>query len=229
MGVQPGGKSDEFINCFFHSSEMAYEQNHGQNKKYKASPEKMFSSKFNHNPEIGKNINYFRMKPVFIPIMALVILLFLFTSGCTTSTGTPPATTPAPATTAAPAAAFTPAPAAQTIPVTASPVVTKEEPVRSLPPAQQVNLLLTKDRPTSKISLLYQGGPGDINTQKILMDVYTSNTTYQEYVMHDGKKPIPGDEIVAQGTREGDRCVVYVMSAGTSYKVMDEQVFAPRI
>ncbi len=154
----------------------------------------MLSLKPNHNPEIGKNINYFRMKPVFIPIMALVILLFLLIAGCTTDTGTPPATTPAPA-----ATVFTSAPATQTIPVTASPVVTKEEPIRPLPPAQQVIFDLTKDRPTSEIHLLYQGGPGDVFTQKILMDVYTSNTTYQEFVMSDGNKPIPGDEIVAPG------------------------------
>jgi hypothetical protein len=67
-------------------------------------------------------------------------------------------------------------------------------------------------------------------TQKILMHLYAADGTYQEFVMDDGKKrPVPGDEIIAQGTREGDRCVVYVMSAGTSYKVMDEQVFAARI
>ena len=163
------------------------------------------------------------MKQMIILVSSIVILLFLFTSGCTTDTGTPPATTPAPA------AASTPVPATHTIPVTASPVVTKEEPVQLMPPAQQVNLLLTKDRPTSKISLLYQGGPGDVFTQKILMDVYTSNTTWQEFVMSDGNKPIPGDEIVAPGTRGGDRCVVFVVSAGTRYKVMDEQVFAARI
>jgi hypothetical protein len=98
-----------------------------------------------------------------------------------------------------------------------------------MPSAQQVNLLLTKDRPTSELHLLYQGGPGDIFTQKIVMQVYTSNTTYQEFVMSGGEKPIPNDEIVAPGTRGGDRCVVFVYSAGTRYKVMDEQVFAARI
>ena len=96
-----------------------------------------------------------------------------------------------------------------------------------MPPAQEVNLLLTKDRPTSELHLLYQGGPGDVFTQKIVMRVYTSNTSWQEYVMSDGRKPIPGDEIVAPGTRLGDRCAVYVYSAGTRYKVIDERVYSP--
>ncbi len=163
------------------------------------------------------------MKPVFIPITALIVLLFLLIAGCTTNTGTPPAAPPVPATVS------TPVPAPQTITATASPLVTNEEPVRALPPAQEVNFDLTKDRPTSEIHLLYQGGPGDVFTQKILMDVYTSNTSYQEFVMSNGNKPIPGDEIVAPGTRGGDRCVVFVDSGGTRYKVIDEQVFAARI
>jgi hypothetical protein len=99
--------------------------------------------------------------------------------------------------------------------------------VETLPSAQQVNLLLTKDRPTAQLSLLYQGGPGDKVTNKIVMRVYTASGTYTEYVMNDGKKPIPGNEILAPGTRgtEGDRCVVWVYSAGTPYKVIDEKVY----
>ena len=155
------------------------------------------------------------MRPV---IIVLVVILCVAVSGCTSHTATPPATT----TVHAAAATLLPT-------TTTTPAVPDNEPVRLMPPAQEVNLLLTKDRPTSEIHLLYQGGPGDVFTQKILMDVYTSNTTYQEFVMSNGKKPIPGDEIVAPGTRGGDRCVVFVDSAGTRYKVIDEQVFAARI
>jgi hypothetical protein len=157
------------------------------------------------------------MKPV---IIVLVIVLCVVAAGCASGTGTPPATTTVPATVS------TPPPTTAVVTVTASPVVT-EEPVQIMPSAQQVNLLLTKDRPTSKISLLYQGGPGDMFTQKIVMQVYTSNTSYQEFVMSGGKKPIPGDEIVAPGTRGCDRCVVFVYSAGTRYKVNDEKVCSP--
>jgi hypothetical protein len=94
-----------------------------------------------------------------------------------------------------------------------------------LPAERQVNLLLTKDRPTSEIHLLFQGGPGEIYVTRIIMRVYTSDVAYQEYIMSKGSKPIPGDEIVAPGTRSGDRCEVFVISAGSRYKVIDERVY----
>ena len=107
---------------------------------------------------------------------------------------------------------------------TLSPVPTPE-PVQILPAERQVNLVLTKDRPTSEIHLLFQGGPGEIYVTRVMMRVYTSETAYQEYIMSKGSKPIPGDEIIAPGTRSGDRCEVFVISAGTRYKVMDEPVY----
>jgi hypothetical protein len=97
-----------------------------------------------------------------------------------------------------------------------------------MPGPQQVNLELTKDRPTSEIHLSYQGGPGDVFTQKIVLRVYSSATAYQEYVMSDGRKPIPGNEIVAPGTRGSDRCVVFVTSGGYVYKVLDQQAVVGR-
>jgi hypothetical protein len=103
------------------------------------------------------------------------------------------------------------------------PVPTTER-VRALPAERQVSLVLTKDRPTSEIHLQYQGGPGEIVLTRVWMRVYTSETEYQEYVMSNGRKPIPGDEIVAPGTRLPDRCEVFVTSAGFRYKVMDEYV-----
>ena len=154
----------------------------------------------------------------------LVLLLCLLAAGCTSdivsgllatpSPSLPPTTAPLPAyMTEPPAPVTTPSP----VPIT--------EPIRTLPSEQQVDLVLTKDRPTSEIHLLYQGGPGDIFINRITMRVYSSNTTYTEYIMSNGKKPIPNDEIVAPGTRGGDRCEVFVISSGTRYKVMDEVVF----
>ena len=162
------------------------------------------------------------MKPVFILLLAFLVLLCVLVSGCTSGNATPPATTPLPATvhTTPP----TTAPATPAVPATTAAVVADNGPVQSLPTAQQVNLELTKDRPTSKISLLYQGGPGEMFTQQILMHVYSADGTYQEYLMDDGKtKPIPGDEIIAQGP--GMATVRSVRQVtGTSYKVIDEQV-----
>jgi len=152
-------------------------------------------------------------------IPAFLILLCIFFSGCTTDSGTP-----APVTTV-PTSVLTVKPTTAPVVVTPSTTVPTIEPIQKLPPERQVNLVLTKDRPTSEIHLLYQGGPGDILITRVIMRVYTSDGVYQEYLMSNGKKPIAGDEIIAPGTRGGDRCEVFVISAGTRYKVMDEPVY----
>jgi len=155
-----------------------------------------------------------------ILMTALAVILCVLVAGCTSPSAPAPAATPAP----------TPEPTtiATTVPGTAAATsaVPTIESVQMLPPSQQVNLALTKDRPTSEIHLLYEGGPGDVFIQKVTMRVYSSDTEYKEYIMSKGKKPIPGDEIVATGTKGKDRCEVFVVSAGTRYKVMDESVIA---
>lgn len=156
------------------------------------------------------------MKPVTILILALVILLGVFSSGCTSSQTESAPATPVPTTIlpieTAGVTSLPPTPA----------VVQTDEPVQILPRERQINIVLTKDRPTSEIHLQFQGGPGEIFVTKILMRVYTADGAFTEYVMSDGKKPIPGDEIVAPGTRDKDRCEVFVISAGTRYKVLDD-------
>ena len=174
----------------------------------------------NHKSEIGIKIKLFDMKLIKILILALAILLCVLSSGCTTSSGTnTPATTKV-------TIALTPlsTPAPTTVPVTiATPVpIPTTELIRVMPVDQQVNVLLTKDRPTSEIHLQYQGGPGERFTNKILMRVYASDGTYTEFEMSDGKKPLPGDEIIVPGTKANDRCEVFVISAGVRYKVLDE-------
>ncbi|OPX62593.1 MULTISPECIES: hypothetical protein [unclassified Methanoregula] len=158
-------------------------------------------------------------------VVVLTLLVLVLAAGCTSEDdgglSATPTMVPLPPTTVT------------TIPVTEppTPVVTTPtptqttEPVQKLPAERQVNLLLTKDRPTSEIHLLFQGGPGEIYVTRIIMRVYTSDVAYQEYIMSKGSKPIPGDEIVAPGTRSGDRCEVFVISAGSRYKVIDERVY----
>lgn len=157
-----------------------------------------------------------------ILVPAFLLLLCVCFAGCTDSSGTPgPAIT-------APEPSPSPSPTPVTIPVTVTttpPPVPTVELIQRLPAERQVNLVLTKDRPTSEIHLLYQGGPGEIYVNRIMMRVYSTMTEYREYIMSNGRKPIPGDEIVAPGTRQGDRCEVFVISAGTRYKVMDEDVY----
>jgi hypothetical protein len=170
-----------------------------------------------HKSEIPIKIKPLGMKHIKTLILAMVILVCVFSSGCTSGSGTSATPVPTPS----------PAPVLTTVPVIettlpAAPPVPTTEPIQIMPADQQVNVLLTKDRPTSEIHLQYQGGPGERFVNKVLMRVYTSDTVYQEYVMSDGKKPLPGDEIVVMGTRGKDRCEVFVVAAGIRYKVLDD-------
>ena len=156
------------------------------------------------------------------PILTILLILLavILAAGCTQAPG------PAPA----PVMPVVTVPVT-TVQVTAAPAATDQDagPVQQPPATREVNLLLTKDRPTSELHLLYQGGPGDVFTQKITMRVYNADGSVQDYAMSSGQKPVPGDEIVAPGTRGGDRCVVYLTSAGTVYKIIDEKVYAAEL
>jgi hypothetical protein len=159
--------------------------------------------------------------------IALVLLFCVVVSGCTSDIVDGLVATPTPIPTIAQTTVPVKAPVTKipTITVPTPSPVTTTEPIQKVPREQQVDLVLTKDRPTSEIHLLYQGGPGDIFVTRIMMRVYSSDSVFTEYIMSRGSKPIPNDEIVAPGTRGGDRCEVFVISSGTRYKVMDEKVY----
>ena len=151
------------------------------------------------------------MKRLIFVTMAVTLVLLVSCSGCMNTPQAPPVTplptaTPPPPATTAPVATLTP------------------EPLRTLPSGQQVDLQLTKDRTYSEIHLLFNGGPGQLFTRKIMMRVIRSDGQVIEQVMSSGNKPKTGDEIIVQGTRGSDRCEVYVTSSGTTYKVKDESL-----
>jgi hypothetical protein len=151
------------------------------------------------------------MKNPIMATMAITLILLVTCTGCMNT----PQPAPAPLTPAA-----TTAPAATTVPVATS----TPEHLQTLPPGQQVDLQLTKDRTYSEIHLLYNGGGGEMFIQSVRMRVTRPDGQVIEQVMSNGKKPGRGDEIVVQGTRGSDRCEVYVTSAGTTYKVKDESL-----
>ena len=152
------------------------------------------------------------MKLLITAAMAIMLVLLVSGSGCTTTPQAPLAT---PLPTATPPT-----------PTTAPPVPTSTpEPLRTLPDAQQVDLQLSKDRTYSDIILHYNGGKGLLFVQKIMMRVTRSDGTQEMQYMRDGQKPRQGDEIVIRGTRGSDRCEVYVTTtSGITYKVKDESL-----
>jgi hypothetical protein len=101
------------------------------------------------------------------------------------------------------------------------------EPISPLPANQAIYLSLTKDRPTGKITLLCNGGPGLIVAQTIEMKVTRADGSVVDEFMNNGGEITGGSEIIVQGTLDGtDHAVVWVTSAGKIYKVIDQDISA---
>jgi hypothetical protein len=153
------------------------------------------------------------MRYTTIAATCIVLLFYALFAGCTSPTQAeikPVATT-----------------VATTVPVTTTTVAevtTTFESVVALPPNLMVDLVLSKDRPTSQIHLLYNGGPGEIFVQTVRMKVTRSDGTVTDELMDGGNQPKRGDELIIQGTNTGDHCEVWVTTAGKVYKVIDQDL-----
>jgi hypothetical protein len=100
--------------------------------------------------------------------------------------------------------------------------------VETLPAEQYVDIQVQKQRPDATIHLLYNGGKGAIFVQNIMMRVTRSDGQVVEKYMNDGnRKPRQGDELVIDGTRSSDQVVVFLTSAGKTYKIYDESLALP--
>jgi hypothetical protein len=100
--------------------------------------------------------------------------------------------------------------------------------VETLPAEQYVDIQVEKQRPDATIHLLYNGGKGAIYVQNIMMRVTRSDGQVVEKYLNDGnRKPRQGDEVVIDGTRGSDHVVVFLTSAGKTYKIYDENLALP--
>jgi hypothetical protein len=135
-------------------------------------------------------------------------------AGCTSPTGTEIKSTGTPVS--------TPLPISPTFEATILPTPL---PVDTLPPEQDVALVLSKQRPDSSIHLLYNGGKGEVFVQNIMMKVTLGNGQVVQQYMNDGnRKPRRGDELIIEGTRGTDFVQVYLTSAGRTYKIKEESL-----
>jgi len=100
--------------------------------------------------------------------------------------------------------------------------------VETLPSEQYVNINVEKQRPDATIHLVYNGGRGEIFVQNIMMRVTRSDGQVNEKYLNDGnRKPRRGDELVMDGSRGRDQVVVFLTSAGKTYKIFDEPLALP--
>jgi len=109
-----------------------------------------------------------------------------------------------------------------------STVVSTPVAVETLPAGQNVNIHIEKQRPDATIHLLYNGGEGEMFVQNIMMRVTRSDGQVVEKYLNDGnRKPRQGDELVIDGTRGSDHVVVFLTSAGKTYKIYEENLALP--
>jgi hypothetical protein len=152
------------------------------------------------------------MKLTIIVFAAFGLVLCSLIAGCTSPVQT--AVTPV----ETPVQTSTPGISTAVLTVVSTPVA-----VETLPAEQFVDLELSKQRPDSTIHLLYNGGKGEVFVQNIMMKVTRSDgQVIQQYMNDSNRKPRRGDELVIEGTRGSDQVVVYLTSAGKTYKIIDK-------
>ena len=158
------------------------------------------------------------MKRVLILFATLCLILCALAAGCTSPTQAeikPIDTTTVP----------TPLPTRSTSVAT---VVSTPLAVETLPAEQYVDIQVEKQRPDATIHLVYNGGKGAIYVQNIMMRVTRSDGQVVEKYLNDGnRKPRQGDELVIDSTRGSDHVVVFLTSAGKTYKIYDENLALP--
>lgn len=102
------------------------------------------------------------------------------------------------------------------------PSVPTPGPTMTLPPGQTVAIQVNeKDTSYATISVLFSGGEGQVVTKDILVRV----TRPDGEVLIGHLRPVKGDELILQGTKETDRIEVFVtLNTGVTYKVIDKLI-----
>lgn len=157
------------------------------------------------------------MKCSLILSATLCLVICALVAGCTSPTqaGIKPMETTVP----------TPPPTTSTSVAT---VVSTPVAVETLPSEQYVNINVEKQRPDATVHLVYNGGKGEIFVQNIMMRVTRPDGQIDEKYLNDGtRKPRRGDELVMDGSRGSDKVIVFLTSAGKTYKIFDESIALP--
>ena len=161
------------------------------------------------------------MKYTVILVATLGLVLCALSAGCTSPTQVEvkpmESTVPTP-----PPTTFT-STSTSTATVVSTPVA-----METLPAEQYVNINVEKQRPDATIHLVYNGGKGEMFVQNIMMRVTRSDGQVEEQYLNDKtRKPRRGDELVMAGTRGSDQVVVFLTSAGKTYRIFDKPLVLP--
>jgi hypothetical protein len=157
------------------------------------------------------------MKSIIILLTSLGLMLCALSAGCTSPTQAE----------IKPIETTVPTPL-QTTTTTSVTLISTPVAIATLPSEQYVDIQVEKQRPDASIHLLYNGGKGEIFVQSVMMRVTRSDGTVEEKFLNDNtRKPRRGDELVIMGTRNVDQVVVFLTSAGKTYRIFDKPLVSP--
>jgi len=157
------------------------------------------------------------MKRTILLLAFCGLIIGLLSAGCTSPTNT----------VFGPVAIPSPTPEEVLTPLTGTATLPTPEAIVTLPAEQFVDIAIMKERPDATIHLLYNGVPGEITVQSIMMRVTRSDgKVIEKYLNDNARKPRRGDELVIPGTRGNDRVEVYVTSTGKIYRVYDQPIIS---
>jgi hypothetical protein len=92
-------------------------------------------------------------------------------------------------------------------------------PTQTLPPGKDVTIQVNQKDPIyATITVIFAGGQGQIAVSDILVRVTLPDGTREEKHL----RPVKGDEVTFQGSRETDRLEAWVtLNTGVTYKTLD--------
>jgi len=159
------------------------------------------------------------MTPKIAPLLILILFALAIGPGCTAPTaptggGGPSGGTQAPPGTQAPASG--------------TGVTAPSGPVVTVPPDFDVEIQVNKNMifTNPSIDVFYRGGKGQIFLQKMFVQVYKSDGTYEtgQLLRPDGGQISVGDKVTIRGTTGTDRVIVTVTILNKDYTIYDQYV-----
>ena len=120
----------------------------------------------------------------------------------------------------------TPATIATTIPSTTQQTVDDSLPqqVTILPPTNEVDIGIEKDRVYNTITVTFIGGRGQVLVKNVLVRITTSDGETELKNIPIGDQVSTGASVDMKGTRGPDRVEVFVNLGGVMYKLKDENM-----
>lgn len=107
-----------------------------------------------------------------------------------------------------------------------STVTTAPGPVVTVPPGYEVEIQVYKNMITTNpyIDVFYRGGKGQIFLQRMFVQLYRSDGTYDtgQLLRPEGGQISVGDKVSFRGTTGTDRVVVTVTILNRDYKIYDQ-------